>query len=137
MERPSERADELNGANIPSISNCFPVLQTLQHQREAEAAMQVDAVLVRLCRRLRQSQDDNPDFALIAPQNWETFNRERRMRRKMVRCIAALPATSRIGLRAKALALHALLDDGGGDLPEGAKAPDLLAWSLIQDILSE
>jgi hypothetical protein len=124
-------------ADTQLITNRFPVLQILQHQREAEAAMTVDAALVRLCRRLRYNQVGKPGFGSIAPQNWDTFNREGAILCDLVRRIAAMPATSRVGLRAKALALHALLDDGGGDSHEDATTPDLLMWSLIQDILSE
>jgi hypothetical protein len=128
----------MNPADTPSIANCFPVLQILQRQREAEAAMPVDTALVRLCRRFRRNQQVEPGFALIAPQDWEALNLEGGMLRKLklVRGIAATPATSHIGLRAKALVLHALLDDGGGDLHDDPGAPDLLAWSLILDILS-
>ena len=124
-------------ADTPLITNCFPVLQILQHQREAEAAMTVDAGLVRLCRRLRYNQVGKPGFGSIAPQGWDMFSRQGAISSDLPRRIAAIPATSRIGLRAKALALHALLDDGYGDTYEDAAASDLLVWSLIQDILSK
>jgi hypothetical protein len=105
----------MNPADTPSITSCFPVVQILQHQRKAEAAMTVDAGLARLCRRLRYNQAGKPGFGSIAPQDWATFNREGAILGDLVRRIAAIPATSRIVLGAKALALHALLDDGYGD----------------------
>jgi hypothetical protein len=127
----------MNPTDTPSITNCFPVLQILQHQREAETAMPVDTALVRLCRRLRYNQVAKPGFGSITPRDWDTLSREGANLCDLVRRIAAIPATSRIGLRAKALALHALLDDGYGDTHEDAATSDLLVWSLIQDILSE
>jgi hypothetical protein len=123
-------------ADAMSIAANFPVLQTLEHQRSAEAAPPVDSLLLHLCVRLRKDQQEKRRAGTIEPQDWESFNRDSATRHNLIRCIAETPATSRIGLRAKALALHALLDEGGGELFEDAAMPDLLAWSLVQDILT-
>jgi hypothetical protein len=97
----------------------------------------VDAELVHLCAMLRDRQPGRRQPDTIAPQDWESFQRDTDVHLDLVRRIAKTPVTSRVGLRAKALALHALLDEGTGDLHEEAAAPDQLAWSLVQDILTE
>jgi hypothetical protein len=127
----------MNAADATSITSHFPSLQTLQHQHQAEAMPPVDAALIHLCVKLRKDQQDKHRFDVIDEPDWESFNQESTALRSLVKCIADTPATSRIGLRAKALALRALLDEGCGDLYEDAASPDLLAWSLIQDILTE
>ena len=124
-------------ADAISITTSFPTLQALQHQRKAEAMPPVDAELIHLCVRLRKDQQAKRCFELAEPQDWNSFCEESAGLRDLAQCIADTPATSRIGLRAKALALHALLDEGSGDLYEDAATPDLLAWSLVQDILAD
>jgi hypothetical protein len=123
-------------ADTMSITANFPVLQTLEHQRSAEAAPPVDAMLLQLCVRLRKDQQDKRCSGTVEPQDWESFTCDSVERINLIQCIAETPATSRIGMRAKALALHSLLDEGGGELYEDAAMPDLLAWSLVQDILT-
>jgi hypothetical protein len=127
----------MNAVNVVSMAANFPLLQALQHQRAAEAAPAADVVLVLLCTKLREEQQDKSHFVTIEPQSWESFGRDAAALNALIRGIADTPATSRVGLRAKALALHALLDEGGGSLCEDAAAPDLLAWSLVQDILAD
>jgi hypothetical protein len=127
----------MNAADVIPIAAHFPMLKTLQHQRQAEAMPPVDAALVHLCVSLRKDQQDRRRFDVVDPEDWESFNRDTVALRDLTHHIAETPATSRIGLRAKALALHALLDGGSGDLYEDAATPDLLAWSLVQDILAE
>lgn len=123
-------------ADARSIAANFPVLQTLEHQRSAEAAPPVDSMLLHLCVRLREDQRNKRRSNAIEPQDWESFDRDNAVRGLLVQGIAETPATSRIGLRAKALVLHALLDEGGGELSDDAAMPDVLAWSLVQDILA-
>jgi hypothetical protein len=124
-------------ADTMSITTSFPTLRTLQQQRQAEAMPPVDVELIHLCVRLRKDQQAKRRFDLTEPQDWDAFYEESAELRDLAQCIANTPATSRIGLRAKALALHALLDEGSGDLYEDAATPDLLAWSLVQDILTD
>jgi hypothetical protein len=127
----------MTAASVMPITAVFPALQTMQDQRRAEAAPPVDAALVGLCVRLRKDQQARRCCEQLRPQDWESFSHDSAALRATIRLIADTRATSRIGLRAKALALHALLDEGGGELYEDAAAPDVLAWSLLQDILSE
>jgi uncharacterized protein with von Willebrand factor type A (vWA) domain len=94
-------------------------LQTLQQACGTGALPPMDAALVQLCDALEESQNGDLDVDVL------------------IQRIADTPATSRVGLRAKALALRALLDDGDGSLYEDASTPDLLAWSLVQDILAD
>jgi hypothetical protein len=92
--------------------------------------------LVRLCEKICEEQQGHCQFDAIEPQDWESYDRASATVHNLTRAIAATPATSHSGLRAKALALCALLDDGNGELYEDAAAPDVLAWSLVQDILA-
>jgi hypothetical protein len=129
------------------IAASFPMLQTLQRQRAAEVAAATaeetgrpapaDAGLLHLCAQLREDQNGLRCFGTVEPQRWESFSRDTAALLALIRRVAETPASSRAGLRAKALALHALLDEGGGGLYDDAAAPDLLAWSLVQDILAE
>ena len=112
-----------------------PGLQALEQQRSAEVAPPVDGVLVRLCVKLRKDQGRKCRSGNVEPQDWESFSHDAAAELSLVQMIAETSATSCIGLRAKALALHALLDEGGGELCEDASAPDLLAWSLVRDFL--
>jgi hypothetical protein len=127
----------MSAADAIPIAVTFPGLQSLQQQRSAEAAAPPDAALVHLCLRLRDDLQAQRRLGTVEPEDWEGFNRDSVIRSELIHRIADTPATGRVALRAKALALHALLDEGAGDLHEDAATPDRLAWSLIEDILTE
>jgi hypothetical protein len=134
-------------ARLRKVEALFPALRTLRRQRAAEAAIaaraaaatvQPDDTLVQLCTEIRRDQRAADVLGTVAPQQWEAFSRQTEPLLALVDHVAATPARTRTGLRAKALALHALLDEGeGSGLGPDAAAPDLLAWSLVQDILAE
>ena len=115
----------------------IPAPRPLEHQKGAQAQPLIDAALVCLCDSLRNELQGKHCFHALEPQGWENFKRSTASVHDLTRRIAKTHAATRIGLRAKALALYALLDDGGGQLYDDAAAPDLLGWSLVQDILAE
>lgn len=96
-----------------------------------------DAALVQLCQAMQDGPAAIHRYTAIEPQSWEGFSRSAAAQREAIRQIANTPACSRAGLRAKARALYALLDEGEGGLYEDASMPDQLAWSLVLDILAE
>lgn len=118
----------------PSLAETFPALQELRRQRAAEAAPAADVTLLRLCADLRTDRRAEHRFGVVEPKDWDSFHQYGEALQGLIQRIADTPATTRVGLRAKALALHALLDEGGG-LYEDAATPDRLAWSLVHDIL--
>lgn len=112
-------------------------LQTLESRYGAEAGASPDSVLTDLCGMLRHDLQGGRRFGTVDPQSWASFDRDNAVLQNLVHRVADTPAKSRAGLRAKALALQALLDEGAGDIYDDAAAPDVLAWSLVRDILAE
>ena len=126
----------MNVADTKSTA-AFPGLRPLEHRKEAQAQHLIDATLVCLCDSLRNELQGEHRFRTVEPQGWENFKRGAASVHALTHEIMETHAATHIGLRAKALALYALLDDGSGQLYDDAAAPDLLAWSLVQDILAE
>jgi len=136
--------DEAAAANI---LNHFPALKSLLTQWHAEAALALverptpgthpDEALIEACTDLLVEQQCGVHFEAIDPADWDSFHGDAMRLLAQVQGIAATPALTRLGIRAKALALKALLDGGdGGELYEDASSPDRIAWSLVQDILT-
>jgi len=122
----------MNAALDPTAATAAPAPRSLPNDPTVESG----PLLVRLCAQLRKDQSNARSFGMIEPHVWERYHRDTESLHGLVRRIAETPALSDSGLRAKALALYALLDDGGGTLCEDAAAPDRLAWSLVRDILA-
>lgn len=119
----------MTAINVQAVADDAPALQL-------PSSVEADFTLLRLCTALREDQCAARRFEPVEPQAWESNLRSGATAEALIRRIAELPATGRAGLRAKALALYALLDEGGGRLYEDAAAPDQLAWSLVRDILA-
>ena len=114
-----------------------PAIGPSSQGRQSPPEVDADFTLVRLSAALREDQSATRRFDTIEPRSWDSNHRSTATADALIRRIADLPATGRAGLRAKAQALHTLLDEGGGRLYEDAAAPDQLAWSLVADILAD
>lgn len=126
----SVATSEQNVVDFPSRS------PKLRHQH-AQTSPETDADMIQLCAALCEARKNVRHFAVTAPQQWQESSVDRARVCALIQDIADIPTFSRIGLRAKALALRALLDDDGDRLYKDAAAPDVLAWSLVRDILTE
>jgi len=112
-----------------------PLSETGPARRTGGRRVGTDATLLELSARLQTYHAAASPLTLLTPAEWDGFHQEAAAARVLVDAIAETPATGRVGLRAKARALQALLDGGDGQLYPDAAAPDTLAWSLVHDIL--
>jgi hypothetical protein len=124
-------------AEMVSIAANFPALQRLHGEARPSPTAEPDRALVQLCLTLYERQQGQRHFDTVDPRDWERANVESVILQDLICRIADVGAVGRSGLRAKALTLRGLLDEGGGKLYQDAATPDLLAWSLVRDILAD